>query len=106
VVPSRKGRILLASNKSRGGYFKDAQRHSTKCVRAMVVSVAKYLKDQNLRFQQLVMDKFLYHPLVKDFLPPYLENIADLKRSYEIVGNFKKKLLFISLVHTSLILLW
>ncbi len=60
----------------------------------MAVFVAKYLKDQNLRFQQLVMDKFLCHPLVKDFVPPYLENILNLKQNYEIVGNLKEAVTF------------
>jgi hypothetical protein len=60
----------------------------------MAIFVAKYLKDQNLRFQQLVMDKFLCHPLVKDFVPPYLENISNLKQNYEIVSNLKEAVTF------------
>jgi len=40
------------------------------------------------------MDKFLCHPLVKDFVPPYLENITNLKQNYEIVGNLKETVTF------------
>jgi hypothetical protein len=40
------------------------------------------------------MEIFLCDPLVKDFLSPYLETIADLKRRHEIVGNFKKVVTF------------
>lgn len=45
VGPYGKGLVLLASNKSRRGYLKDTQRHSIECVRAMAISLAKYLKD-------------------------------------------------------------
>lgn len=31
---------------------------------------------------------------MKDFLPPYLENIANLKQKYEIVGNLKEAITF------------
>jgi hypothetical protein len=94
VGPYGKGLVLLASNKSKGEYLKDTQRHSIECARVMAISITEYLKDQNLGFQQLAMDKFLCHPLVKDFLPPYLENIANLKRRYDIVGNLKEAIAF------------
>jgi hypothetical protein len=45
VGPYGKGLVLLASNNSRGGYFKDTQRHSIECARAMAIFIAKHLKD-------------------------------------------------------------
>jgi hypothetical protein len=38
------------------------------------------------------MEKFLCHPLVKGFLPPYLENIALLRHSQGVLGNLKNGL--------------
>lgn len=54
----------------------------------------KILERSKFRFQLFVMDKFLCHPLVKDFVPPYLENITNLKQNYEIVGNLKETVTF------------
>jgi hypothetical protein len=94
VDPSGKGLVLLVSNKSRGGHFKDTQRHNIERAKVMAISITKYLKNLNLGFQQLAMDNFVCHPLVKDVLLPYLENIIDLKQRYEIVGNLKETIIF------------
>jgi hypothetical protein len=51
------------------------------------------LKGQNPWYQQLVMDKFLCHPLVQDFVPPYFKNVTNLKHSQQILGNLKEGLI-------------
>jgi hypothetical protein len=41
------------------------------------------------KHQQLVMEFVLCHPLVKGFLPPYLEDNAFLKQSQGVLGNLE-----------------
>jgi hypothetical protein len=52
------------------------------------------LKSHTPKYQQLIMDNFVFHPLVNDFLPPYLANMEVLKQSQAILGNLREALTF------------
>ncbi len=54
---------------------------TTKHARNLALFIVNQLKDRTLEYQHIVMEKFINHPLMKDFLPPYLQDIAILKQN-------------------------
>jgi hypothetical protein len=72
-------------------------RYTQKTSAEQAKSLALFMVDKVKRHileQQLVMEKFLCHPLVKGFLPPYLEDNAFLRQSQGVLGNLKDRLIF------------
>jgi hypothetical protein len=55
------------------------QKSSAKQATSFAMLMVDQLKSHAPKYQQLVMENFLSHPLVQDFLPPYLENMEVLK---------------------------
>ncbi len=59
-----------------------------KDARNLALFIVNQLKDRTLEYQHIVMEKFINRPLMKGFLPPYLQDIAILKQNQQIMVNF------------------
>ncbi len=65
---------------------------TTKDAINLVLFIMNQLKDCTPKYQHIVMEKFINHPLMKGFLPPYLQDIAIFKQNEQIMVTLKKGL--------------
>jgi hypothetical protein len=57
------------------------QKTSAKQTESLALFVVDKVKGQTLKHQKLITEYFLCHPLIKEFIHPYLEDIALLKQN-------------------------
>jgi len=47
------------------------------------------MQDFGKNVRHLAIEKTLSHPMARNFLPPYLNDLATIKRNHEVVQNLK-----------------
>ncbi len=51
-------------------------------------------KMKELNVQQVIIEKFLVHPLMQNMFPDYLTNLQCLKAHEEVVSNLKSRITY------------
>ncbi len=57
--------------------------------RTLAMFIIEYLVGTNLAFKNIVLEKLFSHPLLKDVLPPYLQELLKVKTNKNLVENFR-----------------
>jgi uncharacterized protein YaaW (UPF0174 family) len=65
------------------------QKFISKVSRKIAMFAFDKMKQLDLNVQQVIIEKFLTHPLMQSILPNYLTNLQCLKAHEEVMSNLK-----------------
>ncbi len=83
--------VNVVSNSSKSQ--RQCQRDNVAYARTIIMFIIEYLVGTNLALKTIVLEKLFSHPLLKDVLPPYLQDLQKVKTNQNLIDNLRSSLI-------------